>query len=186
MVLGTPRGLRENAPSRVAVRTAMQTQTKGSLGPGVLGALPGATPGGREEPGRDAQSRIGAFQGGKDGFLSTGSKAPPWTRRTAAGSFLPTHTAVVLCTFCPPNIKLHRCSLLAPAPSAGSPFPQSPFSFLPSASAFFLQGQSGSNGDSLSCTEGESGALPAHPFGVAGRRAMLAVSGAIIVHGNDK
>lgn len=185
MVLGTPGASGRMPPVEWLSGRPCRPRSNGSLGPGVLGALPGAAPGGREEPGRDAQSRIGAFQGGKDGFLSSGSKGS--TLASGDQLLAPSypHTAVVLCAFCPPDIKLHRCWLLAPAPLLGALFLSHPF---PSVSLGLLlpPGESGSNGDSLSCTEGESGALPAHPFGVAGRTATLAVSGAIVGHGNDK
>lgn len=60
-----------------------------------------------------------------------------------------------------------RCCPLAP--SAGSPSPQSSFSFPPiSPASLSLRGELVPNADSLGCTEGESGALPTH----------LAVSGA--------
>lgn len=150
MVLDIPRGLRKNAPGRVAVRTAMQAQLRWK--PGGTGRRLAGVP----------RAGEGHFREDRTGSCPRVLRAPPWTQKSSCWLLLPTHTAAVLCALCPPNVKSHRCSLL---PSAGSRFPQSPFLSPVSRILLLPIGKSGPSGDSLSCTEGESGALPTHPVG---------------------
>lgn len=168
MVLGTPRGLRENALHRVAVSKAMQPQHKSRSGARCPGSLLDGCAYGHRRKLAGVPGAGWGISGRKGGALA--SRPPAWTQKSTGVSSLPTHTHRVLCALCPPDVVTQMLVAAPWHPLLGALFFSHPFPSLLSAPASVsLQGKWVPSRNSLSPTQGESGALSVHPVGAAGR-----------------